>query len=165
MQNENYEKDFKPFLIWLIVFMIGMNGFPILVKAFPTMTSAMQTKLSIILLLVALLALYYIVYRGEYVYYLPGGPTFRESYEAGSEKRKAYAKKCLGGMLKACALIVLFLVISMFLGLAGLYDWIIAGACIAAVIIAGSKDRPEYFLIQKEESQEETKEETTKEVE
>lgn len=165
MQNENYEKDFKPFLIWLIVFMIGMNGFPMLVKAFPTMTSAMQTKLSIILLLVALLALYYIVYRGEYVYYLPGGPTFRESYEAGSEKRKAYAKKCLGGMLKACALIVLFLVISMFLGLAGLYDWIIAGACIGAVIVAGSKDRPEYFLIKKEESQEEIKEETTEEVE
>lgn len=164
MQNENYEKDFKPFLIWLIAFMIGMNGFPMLVKVLLEMTSAMQTKLSIILLLVALLALYYIVYRGESVYFLPGGPTFREAKEAGSERRKAYAKKCLGGMLKACALTVLFLVISMFLGLAGLYDWIVAGACIGAVIVAGSKDRPEYFMMKKEEeSQEEVKEENAEE--
>ena len=52
MENGNYQKDFKPFLIWLIVFMIGMNGFPMLVKMFPTMTSMMQTKLSIFLLLI-----------------------------------------------------------------------------------------------------------------
>ena len=42
MENENYQKDFKPFLIWLIVFMIGMNGFPMLIKMLPAMTSAMQ---------------------------------------------------------------------------------------------------------------------------
>ena len=145
MENENYQKDFKPFLIWLIVFMIGMNGFPMLIKMLPAMTSAMQTKLSIFLLLAALLILYYIVYKGEYVYYLPGGPTFREAKEAGSENRKAYGKKCFVTMLRSSMLIVLFMVISLFFELAGLYDWIVAGACIAAAVVARAKEKAAYF--------------------
>ena len=145
MENGNYQKDFKPFLIWLIVFMIGMNGFPMLVKMFPTMTSMMHTKLSIFLLLIALLILYYIVYRGEYIYYLPGGPTFREAERAGSEKRKAYGKKCFMLMVRASVLIVLFMVISLFFSLAGLYDWIVAGACIVSVVVAGSKEKATFL--------------------
>ena len=145
MENDRYQKDFKPFLIWLIVFMIGMNGFPMLVKMFPSMTSAMQTKLSIFLLLVALLILYYIVFRGEYVYYLPGGPTFAEAKDAGSAKRKAYGKKCFETMLKSSMLIVIFMIISMFFRLAGLYDWIVAGACIVAALVAGAKDKKVCF--------------------
>ena len=145
MENGNYQKNFKPFLIWLIVFMIGMNGFPMLVKMFPDMTSVMQTKLSIFLLLIALLILYYIVYKGEYVYYLPGGPTFREAEGAGIEKRKAYGKKCFLTMLRSSMLIVLFLVISLFFELAGLYDWIVAGACIGAAVVAGSKEKASFF--------------------
>ena len=145
MENENYQKDFKPFLIWLILFMIGMNGFPMLIKMFPAMTSVMQTKLSIFLLLAALLVLYYIVQRGEYVYYLPGGPTFVEAKEAGSENRKAYGKKCFVTMLRSAMLIVVFMVISLFFQLAGLYDWIVAGACIGAAVVAGSKEKGSYF--------------------
>ena len=141
MENENYKKDFKPFLIWLILFMVGMNGFPMLVKLFPSMSVEVQTKLSIFLLLAAILILYYIIFKGEFIYYVPGGPTFEEAKAVGSEKRKVYAKKSFIGMMRASMLTLIFMVISLFMGLSGFYDWIVAGACVGAAAFSTMKEK------------------------
>lgn len=92
MNNKEYKKTYKPFIAWLI-------GFPIILiaimKILPDSSIKISVLTTLILTVVSLYLLMLIIYKGEYVYWINGGPTYEEAKEAGSEVRKKYAKEHL----------------------------------------------------------------------
>ena len=89
MDNKEFKKTYKPFIAWLI-------GFPIFLILITKVLGDLSIKISVLVTLIltvfSLYLLMLMIYRGEYVYWINGGPTFEEAKEAGSEKRKEYAK-------------------------------------------------------------------------
>lgn len=89
MNSKEYEKTYKPFIAWLI-------GFPIflilITKGLANLSVKISVLVTLILTVFSLYLLMLMIYKGEYVYWINGGPTFEEAKEAGSEKRKEFAK-------------------------------------------------------------------------
>ena len=54
-----------------------------------------------------------IIYIGEYVYWINGGPNYKEAKLAGSEKRKEYAKAHLDIFLKMMLMSFLYGILSL----------------------------------------------------
>ena len=66
--------------------------------------SDVSTKISVlsslIIMIISLYILMLLIYKGEYVYWINGGPNYKEAKSAGSEKRKEFAKAHLDIFLK-----------------------------------------------------------------
>ncbi len=75
------------------------------------------------------------IYAGEYVYWINGGPSFEEAKAAGSEKRKAYAAAHLSVFLKMTLVCCVYIVISSFFRLPMLIDVVVIASAIVAAAI------------------------------
>lgn len=112
MNNTKYKKTYKPLLLWLI-------GFPIitiiLVENFFNVSKKVSVLSTLIIVVISIYVLMLIVYKGEYVYWINGGPNYEEAKEAGSEKRKKYAKAHLDIFFKMMLISFLYGIISLLL--------------------------------------------------
>ena len=83
MYDREYNKTYKPFVAWLI-------GYPVVAIIAGIGLSEVSIKVSVMaslmILVVSLYILILIIYRGEYVYWINGGPSFEEARSAGSER-------------------------------------------------------------------------------
>lgn len=73
--------------------------------------------MSLMALVISLYILMLMIYKGEYVYYINGGPNFREAAQMGREKRKAYGKAHLDKFRKMLLISVIYAVVSFILNL------------------------------------------------
>lgn len=122
MDNEKpYIKTYKPFIMWLI-------NFPIVSVVISNWLSVGSVKIAVIinlmLLMIALYVLMLIIYKGEYVYWINGGPSFEQAKASSSEKRKAYAKAHLDIFKNAMWVSFGYAAISIILSLPMLLDTI-----------------------------------------
>lgn len=84
------KKSYKGFLLWMLVFVVTMLGCAFL----PIENGAVLTRIvmNVCVLNIALLA--FIIYKTEHVYWY-NGTEYKQAVEAGSERRKKFAKKHL----------------------------------------------------------------------
>ncbi|WP_312908376.1 hypothetical protein [Tissierella praeacuta] len=112
MNNKEYKKTYKPLIVWLI-------GFPVIAIIIAERLSNLSTKiatlLSLIIMVISLYILMFIIYRGEYIYWINGGPNYEEAKLAGSEKRKEYAKAHLDIFFKMMLISFLYGILSLLL--------------------------------------------------
>ncbi|MGJ0848054.1 hypothetical protein ACR77J_15300 [Tissierella praeacuta] len=112
MNNKEYKKTYKPLIAWLI-------GFPVIAIIIAERLSNLSTKiatlLSLIIMVISLYILMFIIYKGEYVYWINGGPNYEEAKLAGSEKRKEYAKAHLEIFFKMMLISFLYGILSLLL--------------------------------------------------
>ncbi|WP_333638321.1 hypothetical protein [Tissierella praeacuta] len=112
MNNKEYKKTYKPLIAWLI-------GFPVIAIIIAERLSNLSTKiatlLSLIIMVISLYILMFIIYKGEYVYWINGGPNYEEAKLAGSEKRKEYAKAHLEIFFKMMLISFLYGIVSLLL--------------------------------------------------
>ncbi|OLS03139.1 hypothetical protein [Tissierella creatinophila] len=95
-----------------------------------------QVIFSLIMTIFTLDILMFIIYKGEYVYWINGGPTFNEAKASTSEKRKQYAKAHLDIFLKMTVFIFLYAILSL---LFKLFIWIDIVVFSLAIAIASFK--------------------------
>lgn len=111
MNNKKYKKTYKPLIAWLI-------GYPviaiIIIERLSILSTKVSTLVSLIIMVISLYILMFIIYKGEYVYWINGGPNYEEAKSAGSEKRKEYAKAHLNIFLKMMLISFLYGIISLF---------------------------------------------------
>lgn len=86
---KQYRKTYKPFIAWMLAMFIGLPALSLLPAPFGD--GACLTRLTLLATLLALDALMALIYFGESVYWINGGPTFEQARDAGSRARKAYA--------------------------------------------------------------------------
>lgn len=97
------KKSYKGFVLWLVIFTVVMFSFCFL----PTEDGGLLTRLICVEMTCGMAVLAYIIYRTEYVYWY-NGTTYEEAVAAGSERRKAFAKKHLDRFAACAALCVLY---------------------------------------------------------
>ncbi|KAB3536066.1 hypothetical protein F8154_04725 [Alkaliphilus pronyensis] len=119
MNNNIYKKTYKPLIGWLI-------GFPVTViiisRGLSNLSSKLSTLVLLIFMVISMYLLMLIIYKGEYVYWINGGPNFEEAKSAGSEKRKKYAKAHLDIFFKMLLIALFYGVISLLILLPTVLD-------------------------------------------
>lgn len=112
MKKKEYKKTYKPLILWLILF-------PLIAIVIPLrFINASEKILALTLMTISLVAIYLLmllIYKGEYVYWINGGPSFEEARQAGSEKRREYARAHLDIFLKYTLLGLIYLPVSLIL--------------------------------------------------
>lgn len=112
MKEKEYKKTYKLLILWLILF-------PLIAIVIPLrFINASEKILALALMTINLVAIYLLmllIYKGEYVYWINGGPSFEEARQAGSEKRREYARAHLDIFLKYTLLGLIYLPVSLIL--------------------------------------------------
>ena len=110
MKEKKYKKTYKPFIIWLILL-------PLLAIVIPSIFINASVKIqALAVMLTSIISIYLlilIIYKGEYVYWITGGPSFEEASLAGREKRRRYAKAHLDIFSKYTLLGLLYVPVSL----------------------------------------------------
>lgn len=125
-------KTYKPFIAWIFLF-------PIIITApwgLIYLSEKSQVIFSLIMTVFTLDILMLIIYKGEYVYWINGGPTFKEAKASNSENRKQYAKAHLDIFLKMTVFIFLYAILSLSFKLSIWVDIVIFSL---AIVIATFK--------------------------
>lgn len=86
--------------------------------------------------------LVFIIYKGEYVYWYTGGPSYEEAKTAGSTKRKEYDKAHLDLFRKMTLISSLYLLLSFFFYFSIYIDILIVSL---AIVLATLKSTPIKF--------------------
>jgi len=92
LKNKEFTKTYKPFIGWLIGFLIISILIPIIMDNFFDVSAKVLTLITLFITVISLYLLMLLVYKGEYVYWINGGPDYEKAKAAGSKKRKKYAK-------------------------------------------------------------------------
>ena len=109
---EEYRKTYVPFIAWIMGFTGVSLVAPGVAGNYFELSSGDPLKITLGVMVIALDVLFLMVYLGEYVYWINGGPDFERAKKAGSAKRKAYALKHLKLVAKASVIALIYLVIS-----------------------------------------------------
>lgn len=96
MNRKGYVKTWKPFIAW----MIGFSIISIIISLFLNVSDKISTLIMLLITVISIYILMLIIYKGEYVYWINGGPTYEEAKSEGSKRRKRYAKAHLDLFLK-----------------------------------------------------------------
>lgn len=85
-----YTQNYK--VLWLIMigFMAACFAIPLLDNFF-SLTANTSLALIMLVTLVFIELLLYVIYRGEFIYWINNGPSFKEASAMSSDERKAYA--------------------------------------------------------------------------
>ncbi len=146
--QQSYHKTYKPLVLWMIVFLVASTLLPmaidrILQELFQTTWGAgAEVRMILMFMVIAIDGLLAMIYAGEYVYWINGGPSFEEAKAAGSEKRKAYAGAHLRVFLRMTLICVVYIGISSFFRLPMGIDVVVIAS---AVVIAAIKTMPIRF--------------------
>lgn len=125
------KKSYKGFVLWMIAFTVALLALCFL----PTEDGGLITRLICIEMTVGVALLAYIVYRTEYVYWY-NGTSYEEAVEAGSERRKDFARKHLERFAWCAAACLLYSLAAHALGWSFWIDMCVH--CIALVAAAVS---------------------------
>ena len=130
MENE-YKKTYKPLVAWMIIVLV----LELFVAWLMTtgVSGEIFDKLWIITFVVAIDALFIMIYKGEYVYWINGGPEYEMARDAGSRKRKEYAWSHLREFMIVTLILTVYMICSIVFKWSFLVDMMIA---IVAVVIA-----------------------------
>lgn len=132
MNKKEYVKTWKPFIVWII-------GFPIMSIITPASLNVSAKMSTLIILLFTVIYLYLlmlIIYKGEYVYWINGGPTYEEAKSGGSERRKKYAKSHLDLFSKMMLICLAYGFISLLFSFPIWIDIIIISGAIIVTVFA-----------------------------
>ena len=127
--NGEYKKTYKPLIAWLIcypliniVIIMAIDRLSPLTKKMSVKTSAL---FSLIFMVISIYILMLIIYKGEYIYWINGGPNFKQAQEMTSGERKEYAGKYLAIFYKVMIVTFLYGFISLILVLPSWLDVIL----------------------------------------
>ncbi|MCI8326622.1 MAG: hypothetical protein HFI37_02475 [Lachnospiraceae bacterium] len=148
--EKEYKKTYKPLIILFISYMIVLiAGLILLEKYIPIKTK----DIMILILAVTVLLfdiLFFIMYKGEYVYWLSGRPTFEEAKSVKSEVRKKFAFAHLKIFLILTALCVIYIPVSYIIHLSYLVDlYVIMIAIVVSVVMTTPIKFENYKRIEK----------------
>lgn len=130
-----YRKTYKPLILWCI----ALPAVLLAISLLPIANGAMLTRLTLLTMVVMLILLMAIIYFGEYVYWINGGPTFEQARAADSQTRKAYAWAHLRAFLWSGAASFALITISCIAHWPIGVD--ITGVCLCVIIAAFSTIR------------------------
>lgn len=94
---------------------------------------------SMLTVIVMLLVLMWIIWKGEYVYWINGGPSFEQAKAVGSEKRRDYAWRHFAAILKGSAIALVLLTTEYFLKAHVLVMILSTAVCIIAAAISTAR--------------------------
>ncbi len=132
MNKKEYIKTWKPFIAWII-------GFPIIGIIIPAafnVSAKISTLITLLITAAYLYLLMLIIYKGEYVYWINGGPTYEEAKSEGSERRRKYAKAHLDLFSKMTLVCIAYGLISLLLNFHIWIDIIIISGAIIVTTFA-----------------------------
>lgn len=133
-----YEKRYWPLVIWFAVFVAGMIGSAELADRSGLGRRGM-TAVSMTALILLLAALFVMIWKGEYVYWINGGPDFDQAKAAGSERRRAYAWLHLRAMLLGGLAALVVLAAEYCCGANDLAMILSVGACVVAAAVSTTR--------------------------
>lgn len=148
MDQQSYKKTYKPLVLWMILFIAVCALMPTLINRILqqlfqiTWGAGAEVRMILIFMVIAIDGLMWMIYAGEYVYWINGGPSFAEAKAAGSEKRKAYAGAHLSVFLKTTVVCCVYLLISSFFRLPMGIDIFLVSS---AIVVAAIKTMPIRF--------------------
>lgn len=116
-----YKKTYKPLIIWMVMIIVVEVGGILILSNF-THNNRIETKVSLLIIMLMLDLLFYIVYKGQYVYWINGGPSYEIAKNEDPERRKKFAWLHLKLFLQASVIFVLYVIISYLLQWGFLYD-------------------------------------------
>lgn len=133
------KKNFKPFILWLILFIAGDILVSFLIGSL-SLGSDITVKIFMAYIVIAMDLCMVLIHFGDYAYYFTGHPTYEEAANATKEYRHSYTLAHLKRFLIVTIPILVFYVISYFLNLGMAIDIIlttlgIAGAAISTMNI------------------------------
>ena len=114
---------------------------PVMLGAIPlavwlNLNDGAMVALMMAAVIVMLQALFWIIWKGEYVYWINGGPSFEEAQAAGSEARREYAWKHLLAMMKGGAAALVLLAAEGFFGAHEIAMVLTTGVCITVAAVS-----------------------------
>ncbi len=130
---KEYKKTYLPLILWIILYTVIIIAGVILLDKYIAVSTKIFTDLTCLITIFTLDILFYIMYQGEYAYWINGGPSFEKAKEAGSEARKKYLLNHLKIFLKMTILCLLYFVVSYFFKISFWIDFIVF---LSATIIA-----------------------------
>lgn len=128
------KKSYKGFVIWLVGYMVALMSLSFL----PAEDGALLVRLMMNMTTAALAILAYVIYRTEQIYWY-NGVEYEEAVQAGSERRKEYARRHFTRFANTAGLYLAYTLVSCLLNLHFGVD--IAVACVAITAAALSTIR------------------------
>lgn len=133
-----YEKRYWPFVLWLIALVAGLIV-PAELAGRAGLSRRGMTAVGMTALLMMLTALFVMIWKGEYVYWISGGPDFEQAKAAGSERRRAYAGRHLRAMLLGGCAALAILAAEYCCGANELTMILSVGACVIAAAVSTTR--------------------------
>lgn len=124
------KKSHSLFFIWLACFFISMMAFCLIADVYTSMSNEMITKVMLLLTALAIVILFYIIYRTEKIYWL-NRISYDEAVYMTREERKRYALLQLQRAIYAFFATMVYTVMGIYLHTPSLLD------SIAVAIILG----------------------------
>lgn len=139
MEKEYKAKSYKLFIIWMIGFMGFMVAEAIICKIyFPEAESGNIAKIILLGCLLAILVLFFIIYKTENIYWI-NGISYEDAKISTSEKRKKFAMRILKIFFKATIIFSGYCLLSSIINTSIVIDTIIF---IVIIIVAAIKTIP-----------------------
>lgn len=133
-----YEKRYWPLVLWLIALVAGMIGSAELADR-AGLSGRGMTAVSMTALILLLAALFVLIWKGEYVYWINGGPDYDQAKAAGSDHRRAYAWQHLRAMLLGGLAALVILAAEYCCGANELAMILSVGACVAVAAVSTTR--------------------------
>lgn len=137
---KEYRRTYWPFAVWLIALVPALGGAALIAER-AGLDGRGMTASAMAALLAMMALLFGMVWKGEYVYWISGGPSFEQARAAGSAVRRAYALRHLDRILQGCLAALLLLAAECAFGAGELAMILSVAACIVAAGVSMVKIR------------------------
>ena len=117
---EYQKKSYKLFILWIVLLFVLLYS-----VVFLDISDSLSIKFEIMVLNIALLILFIIIYKTESIYWI-NGVSYKEAKAMTSEQRKYYAMEHLKLFLKGALVTLIYCVLSYFLKISMFIDIIVA---------------------------------------
>lgn len=108
-----YRKTYAPIIWWTFGTFAGLLILALATTDF--LSVADGTRLTLLAAMLSIDILMAIIYFGEHIYWLNGGPSFEQAKNAGSEARRAYALPFLRRFLIATLIYLAYMILAHFM--------------------------------------------------
>ena len=133
-----YKRRYWPLALWMIALVAGMIGSAEL-AARAGLSGRGMTAASMTALLMMLTALFALIWKGDYVYWINGGPDYDRAKAAGSEQRRAYARRHFRAMLSGGLAAMVILAAEYCCGANEPTMILSVGACVVAAAVSTTR--------------------------
>lgn len=132
---KEYRKRYWPLVVWALALTPAMIGAAKAAEGF-----GLDDRVVVAVMMAAvtlmLLVLFWMIWKGGYVYWINGGPSYEQARDAGGDVRREYAGRHFKAMLKGCICALALLAAECVLGVYALWMILSAGVCIIASAIS-----------------------------